>query len=239
MYANSHHRTKRRVQALFRDRCTLPRRLRVTSALSEEHHIKAAGEDATLLELYALAGEECGELLALNPSLVHRIRRYLPGIGDRIGSSSEVPDVEVRELPAHEMRRAEEELWIHDRQQKADTATDRVFGAFTGTLLAGVARCSRFPDGFTVDGVYVLEEYRHRGLARLIMRRLIEECGRDGALYLFAKPEHLDFYREMGFETVEESSLPASIRAGTPGWSGAGARPMKRDPAPGAGNLHE
>ena len=137
------------------------------------------------------------------------------------------------------MQRAEEELWIHDRQQKADTSTDRVFAAFTGASLVGVARCTRFPEGSLVDGVYVLEEYRHRGFARRIMRRLIEECGRDGALYLYAKPEHLDFYREMGFGTIEESGLPASIRAGTPGRSGAGASPMKRDPLPPAGDLHE
>jgi GNAT superfamily N-acetyltransferase len=213
--------------------------LRVTSALSEEHHIKAEGEDATLLELYALAGEECGELIILNPRIVHRIRRYLPALSNRIGSSPEVPDIEVRELLGHEMRRAEEELWIHDHQQKADTTTDRVFAAFTGTLLAGVARCSRFPDGFTVDGVYVLEEYRHRGFARQIMRRLIEECGRDGALYLYAKPEHLDFYRDMGFETVPESGLPATIRAGTPDRSGVSVCPMKRDPTLPAGDLHE
>ncbi|ABS55646.1 GCN5-related N-acetyltransferase [Methanoregula boonei 6A8] len=158
-------------------------------------------------------------------------------LGDRIGLSPEVSGVEVRELPPHEMQRAEEELWIHDRQQKADTSTDRVFAAFTGASLVGVARCTRFPEGSLVDGVYVLEEYRHRGFAQRIMRRLIEECGRDGALYLYAKPEHLDFYREMGFEPVPEAVLPAAIRAGTPG--AGGASPMKRDPLPPAGDLHE
>ena len=235
----SHHRVKGERTGPFPEWCTSPGRLQVTSALPEEHLTKPAGEDATLLELYALAGEECGELVSLSPHLAHRIRRYLPVLGDRIGLSPEIPDVEVRELPPHEMRRAEEELWVHDHQQKADTATDRVFAAFTGTLLIGVARCIRSPEGSLVDGVYVLEEYRHRGFARQIMRRLIEECGRDGPLYLYAKPEHLDFYREMGFEPVPDATLPAAIRAGTPTTGGAGTCPMKRDPLPPTGDLHE
>ena len=42
------------------------------------------------------------------------------------------------------MIRAEKELWIHYHQQKANAATDRLFAAFAGTQLVGVARCSRY-----------------------------------------------------------------------------------------------
>ena len=55
------------------------------------------------------------------------------------------------------MNRAEEELWIDDNRQKADTETDRLFAAFSVTQLVGVARCSRYPDWYEVDSVYVLK----------------------------------------------------------------------------------
>jgi GNAT superfamily N-acetyltransferase len=133
------------------------------------------------------------------------------------------------------MCRAEEELWIHDKRQKADTKTDRLFGAFAGTQLVSVARCSRHPDGFEVDSIYVLEEYRHQGFARLIMKRLIEECGRHETLYLHAKPELVNFYREMGFVPVQSPDLPETIRpgSGTDSHRENGTCPMKRNPSPG------
>ena len=39
-------------------------------------------------------------------------------------------------------------------QQKADPATDRVFGVFTENTLVAAARCRRHPDGLEVDAVY-------------------------------------------------------------------------------------
>jgi GNAT superfamily N-acetyltransferase len=211
-------------------------RIRSTSALSTESHEKPAGEDATLLTLYALAGEECGELVTLHPRIFHRIWQHLPLLGHAEHPASEC--VEVRELQPHEMRRAEEELWIHDSQQKVDTATDRLFAAFAGTQLVGVARCSRHPDSFEVDGVYVLEEYRHRGFARMVMKRLIEECGRHETLYLHARPELVDFYREMGFAPVSAPYLLSTIRPGTAGRAANGMCPMKRNPSPGEESLN-
>ncbi len=166
----------------------------------------------------------------MQPRIFRRIRKQLLTFGHAFIDHPAVLSVEVRELPAHEMRRAEEELWIHDNQQKADTATDRLFAAFAGTQLVGVARCSRHLDSFEVDGVYVLEEYRHRGFARLVMRRLIEECGRHEMLYLHAKPELVDFYREMGFVPAPE--IPVTIRPGQGTANYSGSCPMKRDPTP-------
>jgi len=209
-----------------------------TSVLSPETQTESAGEDATLLTLYALAGEECGRFVTLHPRILTRIRRHILAISQVVAARPSFGDVAVRELPVHEMRRAEEELWIHDQHQKTDMATDRLFAAFSGTQLIGVARCSRHPDGCEVDGVYVLEEYRHRGFAKRVMQQLIEECGRNETLYLHARPDLVDFYRKMGFVIVQLPDLPASIRSATTR-PGSGTVPMKRDPARVPGGGHE
>ena len=136
------------------------------------------------------------------------------------------------------MKRAEKELWIHYHQQKADSRTDRLFAAFSGTRLIGVARCSRHPDGLEVDGVYVLDEYRRHGFARSIMARLIEECGRHQTLYMHSKIELMDFYGGLGFRQIPEPDLPKSIRdrfdfvLGE--LKGIDVCPMKREPTAGS-----
>ncbi|MGA2105730.1 GNAT family N-acetyltransferase [Methanoregula sp.] len=205
-----------------------------TSAPSPRTQPEPAGEDATLLTLYALAGEECGELITLHPRLFRIIRQHLLTLGHTAFAHPTSQDVEVRELSTHEMCRAEEELWIHDKLQKADIETDRLFAAFSGTQLVGVARCSRQPDGYEVDSVYVLEEYRHQGFARLVMKRLIEECGRHETLYLNAKPELVEFYREMGFVPVQTPEIPDTFHH-EPDVSSLGENgtcSMKRNPSP-------
>ncbi|MFZ0005199.1 MAG: GNAT family N-acetyltransferase [Methanoregula sp.] len=207
-----------------------------TSAPSPKTQPELSGEDATLLTLYALAGEECGELITLHPHLFRFIRQHLLALGHTALTHPASHDVEVRELSIHEMNRAEEELWIHDNRQKADTETDRLFAAFSGTQLVGVARCSRHPDWYEVDSVYVLEEYRHQGFARLVMKRLIEECGRHETLHLHAKPELVDFYREMGFVPVQSPEIPETIRPESDAYGSVenSTCSMKRDPSPGS-----
>jgi len=192
-----------------------------TSTLLHDNLTKPSKEDETLLTLYALAGEETGEFITLHPRILHRIRHYLLAMGHTLLPHS-TQTVEIRELPIQEMFRAEEELWIHDKHQKVDVNKDRLFGAFAGRQLVGVARCSRYIDGLEVDGVYVLEEYRHQGFARKIMERMIEECGRNETLYLQTKPDLIEFYHDMGFGVTP--ALPVSIQPR------AGTYPMKRDP---------
>ena len=131
----------------------------------------SSSEDATLLTLYALAGEECGSFVTFRPHIFHRIQQHFLTPGHTVTKNPATGTVDVRELSPREMIRAEKELWIHYHQQKANAATDRLFAAFAGTQLVGVARCSRYPDGFEVDGVYVLEEYRRQGFARLVMKQ--------------------------------------------------------------------
>lgn len=196
-----------------------------------------SGEETTLLTLYALAGEESGGLVTFRPGIFSRIQRHL-FTPFRAAALPMAGPVTVRELSPHELVRAEDELWIHYHQQKADPSTDRLFAAFAGTQLVGVARCSRHPDGLEVDGVYVLDEYRLRGFARSIMQQLIEECGKHETLYLHSRVELREFYGSMGFYPVPEPALPDSIR-GRSGVVGdareiTGICPMKRDPlAPG------
>lgn len=133
------------------------------------------------------------------------------------------------------MKRAENELWIHYHQQKADIRTDRLFAAFSGTRLIGVARCSRHPDGLEVDGVYVLDDYRRHGFARSIMTRLIEECGKNQTLYMHSKIELIDFYGGLGFRQIPEPALPKSIRERFDfvlgELKGIDVCPMKREPS--------
>lgn len=206
-----------------------------TPALSSEIKTASSGEDTTLLVLYALAGEEAGSFVTFRPHFIHRLQHHFFTPRHAAAAHPLTGTVDVRELSPHEMVRAEEELWIHYHQQKADTDTDRLFAAFAGTQLIGVARCSRHPDGFEVDGVYVLDEYRRRGFARSVMKQLIEECGRHETLYMHAKTELMDFYGEMGFYPIPEPDLPKTIRDRfgfcMGNLAGIDVCPMKRDPS--------
>jgi len=174
--------------------------------------VVSRNEDQTLLTLYHLAGEESGGFVAFRPHFLDRITRSLV-LGQSVAAQAHIPGpVTVRELTPAEMVRAERELWIHYHQQKADRKNDRLFAAFAGTRLIGVARCSRHPDGLEVDAVYVLDEYRLKGYARSVMQLLIEECGRCETLYMHSKTELVEFYGSMGFRLIPEAELPLTIR---------------------------
>jgi GNAT superfamily N-acetyltransferase len=155
--------------------------------------------------------------------------------GTPISQVNGIGAVDVRELSPAELVRAERELWIHYHQQTADQVNDRLFAAFAGTKLIGVARCSRHPDGLEVDAVYVLDEYRRRGFARSVMLLLIEECGRHETLYMHSKTELVDFYGSLGFYPMPENDLPKTIRDRfgfcLGNLKGIDVCPMKRDPA--------
>jgi GNAT superfamily N-acetyltransferase len=192
-------------------------------------------EDQTLLTLYALAGEESGGFATFRPHFFIQIGKTLFSQGVAASPVQEFGGVEVRELSPAELIRAERELWIHYHQQTADQINDRLFAAFAGTKLIGVARCSRHPDGLEVDAVYVLDEYRRRGFARSVMILLIEECGRQETLYMHAKIELVDFYGSLGFYPMAECDLPKTIRDRfgflMGNLKGIDVCPMKRDPA--------
>ena len=192
-------------------------------------------EDQTLLTLYTLAGEESGGFVTFRPQFVIRIGKVLFSPGAVASQVQAIGAVDVRELTPAELIRAERELWTHYHQQTADRINDRLFAAFAGTKLIGVARCSRHPDGLEVDAVYVLDEYRRHGFARSVMLHLIEECGRQETLYMHSKIELMDFYGSLGFYPMAESDLPKTIRDRfgfcMGNLKGIDVCPMKRDPS--------
>jgi nucleotide-binding universal stress UspA family protein/predicted GNAT family N-acyltransferase len=140
--------------------------------------------------------------------------------------------VHTRELKEDEFGLAEH-LWLTYHQQKADPATDRIFGVFVEGLLVAVARCRRHPDGLEVDGVYVPVDYRDRGYARKAVQALVDACGSE-PLYMHSTLTLIPFYQSFGFEIIPESTLPPSIRkrfefAGG-NLAGANVAPMRRQP---------
>lgn len=180
----------------------------ISAPVESDHN----NEDLTLLTLYSLAGEESNRFLSVNPRFIKQIGKLIFSETPSAAHGRVTEAVEVRELTADEMVRAEKELWIHYHQQKADRNLDRLFAVFAGKRIIGVARCSRHDDGLEVDAVYVLEEYRLRGFARSVMILLIEECGRNETLYMHSKTELVNFYGSLGFRPIPEAELPKSIR---------------------------
>jgi GNAT superfamily N-acetyltransferase len=209
-------------------RCCIP----IISSYAEPEPFS---EDQTLLTLYTLAGEESGGFVTFRPHFFIRVGKVLFSQSAVASPVQVIGPVEVRELSPAELVRAERELWIHYHQQTADRVNDRLFAAFAGTKLIGVARCSRHPDGLDVDAVYVLDEYRRRGFARSVMILLIEECGRQETLYMHSKTELVDFYGSLGFYPIAENDLPKTIRDRfgffMGNLKGIEVCPMKRDPA--------
>jgi nucleotide-binding universal stress UspA family protein/N-acetylglutamate synthase-like GNAT family acetyltransferase len=141
-------------------------------------------------------------------------------------------EVRVRELAVDEFARAEE-VWEQYRQQTANPATDRIFGVFVESILAGVARCKVHADGLEVDGVFVLPEFRKRGYARMAMQALLDACG-DEILYMHATLDLIAFYETFGFVEIPESELPPTIRErfrfALGEMEGMNVQPMRRIP---------
>jgi GNAT superfamily N-acetyltransferase len=196
-------------------------------------------QDETLLALYELAGEESGIFGSFRPHFLHAISHRI--FSDTVpGTPAQLlHDVRVRELAPFEMIRAEQELWVFYHRQKADREHDRLFAAFAGTRIIGVARCARHQDGLEVDAVFVLDDYRLRGFARAVMTALIRECGKNEPLFMHAKIDLVDFYSSIGFYPIPESDLPRTIRDRfgfcLGNLKGIDVCPMRRDPGPFSG----
>jgi len=140
--------------------------------------------------------------------------------------------VHVRELRREEFSRAEQ-LWMDYHQTKGDPASDRIFGVFSGEDLVSVARCRRHPDGYEVDGVFTPPQHRGHGYARRAVAALVEACHND-TLYMHSVLSLVSFYQEFGFQLIDESELPPTIRArfafALGEMEGSNVHPMKRVP---------
>jgi len=161
-------------------------------------------EDLSLLTLQKIVAEDFWTIQGLKKKFCQtRVAEASTGVEGHL---------EVREFFPHEFLRVEAEVWSHYHDQKAHPGSDRIFGALIGKYLVGAARCRKHPDGYDVDGVFVLPEYRGRGIARNLMDLLIRECGEQETLYMHSRTELVGFYASFGFFAIPERDLPRTIR---------------------------
>jgi N-acetylglutamate synthase-like GNAT family acetyltransferase len=117
---------------------------------------------------------------------------------------------EVRELTPAEFPLAEK-IWEQYRGQKANLATERIFGVFENGHLAATARFTRHPDGNEMDCVFTLDDYRKKGYARDAVQALIDVCGAE-KIYIHSTLVLISFYKTFGWVPIPEHDLPQSIR---------------------------
>ena len=139
---------------------------------------------------------------------------------------------DVRELRRNEFSLAEQ-VWMDYHQYQGDPEIDRIFGVFREGDLLSVARCRRHPDGYEVDGVFTPQKHRKQGYAKKAVAALVEACHQD-VLYMHSLLNLVSFYREFGFELIDEKELPPTIRArfafALGEMEGSNVHPMKRVP---------
>jgi hypothetical protein len=186
-------------------------------ALTANPEDDAFNEDQTLLALYNLAGEESGGFITFRPHLLNTLTRMLIAHHILPSPPKGSDAVEVRELRASEIGRIRQELSLRFRAMETDPARTRMFAAFNGTRLVGVARCVRHPDGLELDGIYILEDVRRRGFVRGVTELLIEASGKEDVLYVRAAAGVAGLYHTMGFHQVRETDLPVTLRGLIPG----------------------
>ena len=116
----------------------------------------------------------------------------------------------VRELTPAEFPLAEK-IWEQYRGQKANSATERIFGVIEDGKLAATARFTRHQDGNEMDCVFSLDEYRGKGYARKVVQALVDACGSE-RIYIHSTLVLISFYKTFGWTPIPEDQLPKSIR---------------------------
>ncbi|MEN6487771.1 MAG: GNAT family N-acetyltransferase [Smithella sp.] len=116
----------------------------------------------------------------------------------------------ARELTPAEFPLAEK-VWEQYRGQKANPATERIFGVFDDGKLAATARFTRHPDGNEMDCVFSLDDYRGKGYARKAVQALVDACGSE-RIYIHSTLVLISFYKTFGWTPIPEDQLPKSIR---------------------------
>ena len=116
----------------------------------------------------------------------------------------------TRELTKSEFPLAEK-VWEQYRGQKANPATERIFGVFEDGKLAATARFTRHSDGNEMDCVFSLDEYRGKGHARKVVQALVDTCGSE-RIYIHSTLVLISFYKTFGWTPIPEDQLPRSIR---------------------------
>ncbi len=96
-------------------------------------------------------------------------------------------EIAIRELAPEEFPLVDR-LWEQYRGQRTDRGIDRVMGAFADGRLVGTARVRNHPDGLEVDGVFVSDACRGRGLARRLLLDVFILLRADGVHRIEAHP---------------------------------------------------
>jgi len=79
--------------------------------------------------------------------------------------------------------------------------------------LPAVGRCWLHPDGHEVDGVFTLEEYRGRGLARFVVQALVDACGHEELYMPFNTLQRISFCKTFGFVLFLPGEIQLPLRA--------------------------
>ena len=113
--------------------------------------------------------------------------------------------------------RPEETGWINEQYAKvhfipSDPKRDTIVVAESDGMRAGIGRLVDVGEGACeLGGMFVLDEFRGRGIARAIVGELIRRAGgRDVYCIPFADLEA--FYASAGFRTIEPVGIPAKIQ---------------------------
>lgn len=107
----------------------------------------------------------------------------------------------------------EESEWVHIqmaeyiRQQLSFTGKLEVPKSYViknnGSIIAGIKICFYLEEGLAIDNLFVHEDYRHRGLGSLLLKKVEDEAKSLGAKFanLFTFDfQAKDFYLKHGYE---------------------------------------
>jgi len=91
-----------------------------------------------------------------------------------------------------------------------DPGQDQLLVAVSGNRIVGCGRLHRYPDAVELGGMYVHPNYRGQGIARRILKSLVDLLG-DATCYCMPFDHLVHFYEQFGFARCDEGSLPAII----------------------------
>jgi GNAT superfamily N-acetyltransferase len=145
-------------------------------------------------------------------------------------------DIELDDDPARidvdEVHRflVEEAYWVRERSREVVRRTiaesTRVLGAYAAERQVGFARALSDRVSFAyLDDVYVLEEFRGRGIGVALVDELVNTEPLAALNWMLFTADAHAFYRRLGFGPCPEHALMRSRSPATPGPAGAGVEP--------------
>lgn len=109
--------------------------------------------------------------------------------------------------------------WINHRYQKigfslCNKEKDTVLLAEVAKQRVGFGRLIPLsPQGYELAGIFVVEPFRHRGIATRIVKELIKESKTEGPIYCIAFSHLISFYKEHRFIYYEnQCQMPKELK---------------------------